>query len=213
MARLQLQETISLQFQARDFAFEFLLLPQIILKLKYFPLKMMKRTKIHLIINLLLLCFQANANFHLTQAGKQTIRSSSTIWNFSKPKCKTSIQARNHRGKGLWCTRKPPKAEERENNDILMRSMDDKAYLRPGTGEAMDRTRNGRILRPTADSHARVLPIHDFPEKKVCVTPSSHRVFTKSGQIIDEKEVFKMSSDRHFVFVRPKYFVGSSGIV
>ena len=77
----------------------------------------------------------------------------------------------------------------------------------------MNNARNQRILTPSAEERARKLPLHDWPEQKVNITPSAHRIFTKVGQDIDGSEKLITEEDEHFVFVRPKFYVGSSGTV
>ncbi len=177
------------------------------------------------------------ANALLAEKGKSPIQSHITVWNRSRPRRKNTIQAKQHIGLGLWCTKKPPKAEENENElthhqrahinnvkmyffsekagnmqkYVTMRSIDDKAYIRPGTGEAMDKSRNQRILTPVAEERAKKLPVHDWPERLVCVTPSTHRVFSKESKILNDKEKLFTKDDNHFVFVRPKHYIGSSG--
>lgn len=179
------------------------------------------------------------ANHFLSQKGKRLVRSKTTVWNRSEPRRKNSRQAKLHLGKGYFCTRKPPKTESSENesthhqrahvNNVKMfffsnkmarnrkycfcRSIDDKAYIRPGTCEAMNNARNQRILTPSAEERARKLPLHDWPQQKVNITPSAHRIFTKVGQDIDGSEKLITEEDEHFVFVRPKFYVGSSGTV
>ncbi|CAH1240946.1 Hypp6235 [Branchiostoma lanceolatum] len=90
---------------------------------------------------------------------KSLIHSVSTVTNVR------SAQAKRHKGKGLWCSKKPPKTEDRDNecthhqrkhvalakehrfgkgadgsrNHSLLISMDDKAYLRPGTSGQCER--------------------------------------------------------------------------
>lgn len=95
----------------------------------------------------------------------------------------------------------------------FMRSTDDKAYLRPGTPEGFDKARNLRILTLSDHTKARKLPKYDWPEKMVYVTPGSHRVFTKSSVMNETEEKLITEDDRHYVFVRPKAIVGSSGTV
>lgn len=96
------------------------------------------------------------ANYRLLRKGKKMIKSATTAWNRSRPKNKRSHQAKLHIGKGLFCTKKPPKAEDCDNENThhqrshcknvreflfsdngkefaFMKSMDDKAYIRPGT--------------------------------------------------------------------------------
>ncbi|CAH3040108.1 unnamed protein product, partial [Pocillopora meandrina] len=95
----------------------------------------------------------------------------------------------------------------------FMRSTDDKAYLRPGTSEGFDKARNLRILTLSDHTKARKLPKYDWPEKMVYVTPGSPRVFTKSSVMNETEEKLITEDDRHYVFVRPKAIVGSSGTV
>ena len=93
-----------------------------------------------------------------------------------------------------------------------MRRTDDKAYLRPGTSEGFSNTRNQRILTPTDVDKARTLLKYDWPEKPVYQTPGAHRIFFKSSNMSDVgKEKLITDEDSHFVFVRPKAIVGSSG--
>ncbi len=97
------------------------------------------------------------ANYRLLQKGKKMIKSATTPWNRSRPRNIRSRQARLHIGKGIFCTKKPPKAEDCDNENThhqrshcknvqqflssnnsnrkfsFMKSMDDKAYIRPGT--------------------------------------------------------------------------------
>ena len=83
----------------------------------------------------------------------------------ARPSNKRSIQSKLHLGKGLWCSKKPPKTEENgnecthhqrkhvqmakeeffspehEHNSVII-STDDKAFLRPGTSEGAKGARN-----------------------------------------------------------------------
>ena len=180
------------------------------------------------------------ANYKLLQRGKQAIRSANTVYNRSRPRNIRSLQARRHCGKGLFCFKKPPKAEDNDNenthfqrghikniklsffsnnvdtqtrNCCFMRSTDDKAYLRPGTSEGFEKSRNVRILTLTDVNRARALPKYDWPEKLVYITPAAHRIFTKKGSIKGDEETLKTDEDHHFVYVRPKATIGSSGSV
>ena len=180
------------------------------------------------------------ANYKLLQRGKQAIRSANTVYNRSRPRNIRSLQARRHCGKGLFCFKKPPKAEDNDNenthfqrghikniklsffsnnvdtqtrNCCFMRSTDDKAYLRPGTSEGFEKSRNVRILTLTNVNRARALPKYDWPEKLVYITPAAHRIFTKKGSIKDDEETLETDEDHHFVYVRPKAIIGSSGSV
>ena len=57
------------------------------------------------------------ANYKLLQRGKQAIRSGNTVYNPSRPRNIRSLQARRHCGKGLFCFKKPPKAEDNDNEN------------------------------------------------------------------------------------------------
>ena len=45
------------------------------------------------------------------------------------------------------------------------------------------------------------------------ITPSAHRIFSKVGEMIEDNEKLITDEDYHFVFIRPKFFFGSSGSV
>ena len=131
-------------------------------------------------------------NWNLTERGKKPIKSAITACIQSRPKNKRSTQAKRQRGKMLFCTRKPPKTEDSLNESThyqrahkknvigrvfstvvnenrkycLARSIDDKAYIRPGTSEGFEKIRNKRILVPVAEDKMRKLPKYDWPEKK-----------------------------------------------
>ena len=99
--------------------------------------------------------FLSLANYHLLKKGKKLIRSATTVYNRSRPKNIRSRAANQHKGKWLFCYKKPPKAEDDSVETIhhqrahvknakielakqnpgnsLVCSMDDKAYLNPGT--------------------------------------------------------------------------------
>ena len=176
------------------------------------------------------------ANFKLREKGKE-IRSATTVWNLSKPKNSRSRQAKLHRGSGLFCTRALYKADDKHNENThhrrafkknvrdfffssiteserkfcLMRSIDDKAYLRPGTSEGFNSVRSKRILTPTAKDQIRKLPKYDWPVKQVYQTPSTHRLLMLESFQVDGHEKIGSSGDSHYVFVRPKSYVDSSG--
>ena len=178
------------------------------------------------------------ANYKLICKGKKTIKSATTVYNRSKPRCLRSIQAKKHKGNSLFCCKKPRKAEDIDNENThyqrahvknvknaffgkeseenskfcFMRSIDDKAYLRPGTSEGFSNTRNQRILTTSDVNKARALPKYDWPEKLVYQTPGTHRIFTKASTMSDiGEEKLVTDEDSHFVFVCPKAIVGSSG--
>ena len=103
------------------------------------------------------------------------------------------------------------KAKEVTRRFCFMQSVDDKAYLRPGTSEGFQHTRNQRILTSSDAQKARELPKYDWSEKLVYQTPGAHRIFTKSSTMSDTSEKLVTDDDNHFVFVCPKAIVGSTG--
>ena len=56
-------------------------------------------------------------NYNLEKRGKKPVKSYNTVYNRSRPKNTRSIQAKKHRGKGLFCFKKPPKAEDKNNEN------------------------------------------------------------------------------------------------
>ncbi|KAL9965166.1 hypothetical protein ACROYT_G028929 [Oculina patagonica] len=89
-------------------------------------------------------------------------------------------------------------------------SCDDKAYLRPGTSEGFEKTRNVKILT-LASEGARQLPKYDWPEQMMYQTPSTHRILNKEGIEVNGQEKLVSVGDEHFVFIRPKQIVNSGG--
>ena len=162
------------------------------------------------------------------------LKSASTVWDRSRPRNIRSIQSKKHLGKGLFCTSKLPKAEDKDNESThyqrahvkniklslfkddesakysLLHSMDDKAYVRPGTSEGCEKTRRVKILN-LANEGAKQLPKYDWPEAMVYQTPSAHRIMTKKAMEIGSEMTTLVDNDCHFVVVRPKAFVDSSG--
>ena len=57
------------------------------------------------------------ANYRLLKAGKRLINSATTLYNRCKPRNLRSVQASRHIGKALMCFKKPPKAEDNENEN------------------------------------------------------------------------------------------------
>ena len=176
------------------------------------------------------------ANAKLKPRG-QRIRSATSIWNLSKPRNRRSVQAKLYRGSGMFCTKVPYKAGDTFDENThhrrafkknirdfffserakankkycLMRSIDDKAYLRPGTSEGFNSVRNKRILTPAASEKMRKLPKYDWPIKKVYQTPLTHRVLMLEGFDVEGNEKLGSTGDSHYVFVRLKSFVDFSG--
>ncbi|CAB4027479.1 RNA-directed DNA polymerase from transposon X-element, partial [Paramuricea clavata] len=92
------------------------------------------------------------AHHSLLKRGKKLIKTATTVTNRGKPRNVKSVATKAHRGKWLWCAKKPPKteenetvsthhqcahirnakfsmfAQEQEKHNVVI-SMDDKAYL------------------------------------------------------------------------------------
>ena len=136
------------------------------------------------------------ANYKLMSRNKKLIKSCTTVYNRARPKNARSIQAKQHKGKGLFCTKKPLKAEDIDNenthyqrahvknikmafyskkaehssNLCFMQSIDDRAYLRPRTSEGFMNARNQRIFTVNDVNRARQLPKYDRPQRLVYQT-------------------------------------------
>ena len=181
--------------------------------------------------------FLSLANHNLFRRGKKLIKSATTVLNRARPKCIRSRAAKLHCGKSLFCARKPPKTElhstisthhqrahirnvkhdmfkPENNNQSLIISFDDKAYLRPGTDVGVRDVKKGVIFDVADPQKQKQLPQHDFnSEPKVHQTPSSFRFIRGNVENIGEEQRFVHTEDQTVVTVRPKYFIGSSGSV
>lgn len=133
-------------------------------------------------------------NFSRDRRNLPRIRSASTVYNRSRPKNKRSRQANNHIGAGMFCCKKPPKAEDEGNElvhhqrahkknilfdkcagnsakHVFQISQDDRAYLCPSTGTNMNSAIIKKIIQNANESLARTLPKYDLPVSMVNVTP------------------------------------------
>ena len=167
------------------------------------------------------------------------IKSATTVYNRGKPKNERSLQASKHLGLGLFCAKKPPEAENKDNelthyqrahkrnilislcaqqqhqhhNFNLIISQDDKAYICPGTSTGMKSARNVRVFQSSNEAMARKLPKYDFPQTMLNITPGVHRIMTKEICDMNGKKEIRIADDQTIVFARPKYFVGSTASV
>lgn len=55
----------------------------------------------------------------------------------------------------------------------LARDIDDKAYVRRGTFEGFENSRNVRTITLTGRTKSRKLPKYDFPERLMYITPAT----------------------------------------
>lgn len=171
-----------------------------------------------------------SANHHRRERGLKEIRSATSVWNRSRPRNKRSRQAKCHTGNGLFCTKKPPKTADSDNENIhhqrahgqhalrflfsedmshvrpycFARSKDDKAYVTPGTSEGFARARNVRILTPAAARKARSLPKYDWLEPSMYQTPATHRILHRMGTSVDGKEKIVQMATSTMCSLAPK---------
>lgn len=180
--------------------------------------------------------FLSIANYHLYRKGKKLIKRATTVLNRGRPRNKSSRAAKAHLGKWLFCSKKPPKTEHisnecthhqrkhvknaklsifekgREEKGLVI-SMDDKAYLRPGTDVGMRNVKTGKIYDVADEEKQRKLPQHDFSIPQVHITPSSFRFMDGHQEMIDGKTHVVNDLDQTVVTNRPKHYIGSSGSV
>ena len=149
------------------------------------------------------------------------------LGNWGKPKNIRSIA-----GKWLWCSKKPPKKEthdtvsthhqhahvfnakltmfsENQKEHSLVVSMDDKAYLRPGTDVGARNTKAG-VIYNVCDPDEQKLPQHDFNIPQVKQTRASFCCIKKHIETIQGKHELISDQDQSLVIIHPKYYIGSS---
>ena len=85
--------------------------------------------------------------------------------------------------------------------------MDDKAYLRQETSEGARGARKQTILQPSDETRARSLPVRDFPEASVYVTPFAFRFIRKKTEVVEEEVTLVTKTDNSIVVVEPKAYV------
>ena len=176
-------------------------------------------------------------NYRRATKWKRPLKAVSTVLARGTPKRIHSIQAKRPLGQSLFCCKKPPKTEDNETelthhqrahvkNVIedfcyneedrkyaFIKSMDDKAYVRPGTSVGLRDVKRAGIYQPSDSDAARKLPKYDWVNEEVYVTHSTHQIFTKKPEKVGSKEAYVMTEDESFVIMRPKAHVGSSGTV
>ena len=93
----------------------------------------------------------------------------------------------------------------------VLRSRDDKAYVRSGTSEGFEKVRNLKTLQLSDLEQTKTLAKYDWPEKLMHVTPESHRILTMdSVTSADGVESLVTKTDNHFCLCRPEAFIRSS---
>ena len=146
-----------------------------------------------------------------------------------------SRQAKQHLGLGLFCCKKPPKAKatssllthfcrahkkniirhlsSADSNLTMYRSFDDKAYLCPNASTGMQSARSQRVYSTTDDATARKLKKYDFPISMLNCTSGTFHFMSKQVEKMDNIEQIRTTEQQSIVIVKPKYFIGSSGLV
>ena len=180
--------------------------------------------------------FLTIANYNLYKRGKKLIKSATTVLNRGRPRNKASRAAKAHIGKRLFCAKaaKNGKGSKRvhhqrkhvknvkisifqkgRQNHGLILSMDDKAYLRPGTDVGMRNVKSGRIYDVVDEEKQKKLPEHayDFSNPKFHITPSSFRFMTAHQEVISGKTHIVNDVDQTVVVNRSKHYIGSGGSV
>ena len=159
------------------------------------------------------------ANYRLLKSGKRMIKSATTVYIRCKPKNGRSLQAKKHIGKGLMCFKKPPKAEDKDNENthyqrahvknVKMALFSESAGMskdysiihRMGD-EAFGGTRKWKILAVAEVDKARKLPKYEWPQQLVYQTPASHRIMTReSVKEGEDEEKLINKTNSHFVFI------------
>ena len=126
-------------------------------------------------------------NHRRATKGKRPLKVVSTVLTRGKPKKASSIQAKRHTGQSLFCCKTetsqdgklrdrvntPPARscgkccgkfcyKEQDRKYALIKSMDDKAYVRPGTSVGFRDTKRGGIFQPSDSDVARKLPKYNW---------------------------------------------------
>ena len=89
--------------------------------------------------------------------------------------------------------------------------MNDKAYLCPSTSTRMRGARNQKIFQPT--DKTRLIIMWLIIMWLIIITPETYIIMSKKLQKIDGEREIEITDDATYLFVRPKYFIGSSGSV
>ena len=77
----------------------------------------------------------------------------------------------------------------------------------------MASARNQKVFQSVDENVSRKLPKYDFPQSMLIITPDTHRFMEKEVCTVENKEEIKTVNDQTILFVRSKYFVGSSASV
>ncbi|CAC5408328.1 unnamed protein product [Mytilus coruscus] len=176
--------------------------------------------------------FKRIINFKRHQQGKKPIRSDTTAYNRARPSNVRHIQAKLHKGRGLFCCKKPTKSEEKNKihtkhqrahikravmhlcqhnpDNVLIHSIDDKAYIKPEASDGLDKF---RVFLSTDTNTMKRLPKYDFANAKLNITPGSHRYMEKNITNVNGEASIMLTKDQSVCVMRPKFYVGSSGSV
>ena len=146
-------------------------------------------------------------NYNHAQRNLAPVKSLTAMYNRSRARNVRSRQAKRHLGRGLFCFKNPPKAEDNKtilkhfclaqkknairtlcsteplSKTVLVRSSDDKAYVCPGTSTGMRSARKQKVLQ--TEDIPKQFKRYDFPESLVNCTPGTFNLMEKVVQDID----------------------------
>jgi len=177
-------------------------------------------------------------NYNRIKRNLPSVKSLTSVYNRSACRNKRSLQSKKHIGLGLFCSKKPPKAEDNDTllthfcrahkkniirslcktemdaSKVLFRSFDDKAYLCPNTSTGMRSARKQKVIDSSDINKSRKFLKYDFPLSMLNCTPGTFLFMNKEISIsADKEEIISTKSQESRVIVKAKYFVGSSGTV
>lgn len=177
------------------------------------------------------------ANEWLSAHGHALVKSYETARSWAKPKNKRSIQAKQHRGLGLFSHKKAAKSLTDEHINVhynrahvkyytrmifsgktkpkfkhltIRHCIDDKAYLRCGTSEGFSRPAHVPLV-PTAPEKQPKLPAYDFPEKVGYVAPGVHLIIKDMKESErNGRDSYSIAEAKISVTCKPKMVYSSS---
>ena len=146
-------------------------------------------------------------NAHLKSKGLPLIKSLETVRSWGKPNNKRSRQAQQHRGRGLWKSKRAEKERADRHVNIhfnrahvknytrlifkknspykrfsVRRAMDDKAYLRCGTSEGFGRPTHTPV-QLSGENLQFKLPSSDYPQECGYVSPGVILLVNKMKEV------------------------------
>ena len=176
---------------------------------------------------------QRIANKYLSDHGLPQVKSLETVRSWSRPRNKRNRQAKQHRGRNLWCHVRSQKKAGTQNINIhynhihvknytrlafgkvydnrkhvIRRAIDDKAYVRCGTSEGFSRPLHPPVQRTATPFE---LPSSDYPDTLGYVSPGVVLLVNNMQEVShDGNDMFKPEDVKVTVTCKPKYVYPSS---